>query len=115
MLLMNINDARRILMDLMDKRIEDSLIYQYEQNENKFKDIIIIQKSQINELVAKSKNQNLQNNILLSIIDNKNIEISLLNNSIKAQKKQIRRQKNLKILGFSAAIVLPVAVVLLLK
>jgi len=42
------------------------------------------------------------------VISNKDREIVLKDNIIKQQKKEIRKQKVLKIIGFSGAIILPI-------
>jgi hypothetical protein len=47
------------------------------------------------------------------IVSNKDKEIVILNDIIKKQKKEIRKQKVLKIMGFSAAVILPITVLLL--
>ena len=51
---------------------------------------------------------------LEEIIKNKDTEISYKDMIIKQQKKEIRKQKVLKIVGFSSAIILPVVTALVL-
>jgi HAMP domain-containing protein len=110
---MNIEDAREVLTDLLNKRIDDSLIVKYEINEKNYIDLVTQQKTQINDLTAKSVNQESQKKILLSVIDNKNTEVGLLNNTIKTQTKEIHKQKFLKVLGFAGAIIVPIAAIIL--
>ena len=43
-----------------------------------------------------------------SILDNKNSELGLKDKTIKQQKKEIRKQKFLKIVGFTGSIILPI-------
>jgi hypothetical protein len=53
-------------------------------------------------------------NILTKVIENKDKEITLLNDVVKQQKKEIIKQKLLKLGGFSGAIILPVITALIL-
>ena len=62
----------------------------------------------------KNKNQTIINDGNLAIIANKDSEISLLNNTIKKQSKEIKKQKFLKIIGFTAAVVLPIVILIVL-
>ena len=72
---MRIEDAKLILIDILNYQIADSIISEYE---------------------AKDK------------------EIAFKDDVIKKQKREIRKQKALKILGFSGVIILPVVTALLL-
>ena len=48
------------------------------------------------------------------IVANKETENELLQDTIKQQKKEIRKQKALKLLGFAGSIILPVLTILLI-
>ena len=50
-----------------------------------------------------------------SILDNKNTEIELKEDTIKNMKKEIRKQKVLKFFGFTGSIILPIITLLILK
>jgi len=111
---MRLDDAKTILSDVLNYQIADSLVKVYEQKDKENGNIILIQKSVITNLTEKCENQEKQLKILEEIIGNKDSEILLLNDVIKQQKKEIRKQKLLKIAGFSGSIVLPVITALLL-
>ena len=111
---MRLDDARTILTDVLNYQIADSLVKEYEAKDNEKSKIIILQKQAIIKLTEKSENQELQIANLEEIIKNKDTEIGYKDDIIKQQKKEIRKQKLLKIVGFSGAIILPVVTALLL-
>ena len=108
-----LEDARFILTNVLEKEILDSLVKEYQISDS-LKDVRInLQDSVIKDLTLKSS---IQNDVIIytnEIILNKNKEIAILNNVIKQQKKEIRKQKVLKIIGFTAAVVLPILVLIL--
>lgn len=110
---MNIDDAREILTVLLNKEFDDSLLIRYEVNERNYNEVIEQLKLQITDMESKSNNQESQKQLLLAMIDNKTNEINLLEKTIKAQKKEIRKQKFLKVIGFSGVIALPIIAILL--
>lgn len=111
---MRLDDAKVILADVLNYQIADSLVNLYELKDKENNNIILIQKNVITKLTEKSENQEKQLKILEEVIGNKDSEILLLNDVVKQQKREIRKQKILKIGGFSAAIVLPVITALIL-
>jgi hypothetical protein len=111
---MRLDDARTILTDVLNYQIADSLVKEYEAKDNEKSKIIILQKQAIIKLTEKSENQELQIANLEEIIKNKDTEIGYKDDIIKQQKKEIRKQKVLKIVGFSSAIILPVVTALVL-
>ena len=68
----------------------------------------------VQKLTKKSDNQQIQIDNFQTILDNKNVEILLKDETIKQQKKEIRKQKFLKILGFAGSVVLPILTLLVL-
>lgn len=107
-----LSDAKIILVDVLEKEKLDSIVKYYEINDS-LKDINIgLQYSMITDLQTKSLLQIKVVDNLNIIITNKDKEISLLNETIKKQKKEIRKQKVLKIMGFTAAIVAPIIVLI---
>jgi hypothetical protein len=109
---MNINDARFILADLLDKKIVDSIVTSYKAKDSISSYVIALYKNQITDLQKLSDNKDLQFQALQAILANKDTEIKALNTTITKQKKEIRKQKRLKTVGFSAAIILPLAILL---
>ena len=111
---MGLADAKIIFADLLDKENSDSLIKLYDLRDSLNTISLINQFEQILILKEKNKNQTIINDGNLAIIANKDSEISLLNNTIKKQSKEIKKQKFLKIIGFTAAVVLPIVILIVL-
>lgn len=111
---MKLSDARFILSIVLDKDITDSIIRNYEVTDSLNKERISLQVNKIRSLQELSDNKDLMSTNLNKIISNKDEEIVLLNDVIKEQKKEIRKQKFLKIIGFISAVVLPITVILFL-
>ena len=110
--MMNLEDARIILSDLMEYQIVDSLLLAYKEKDSLNTTTIILQKDVIVKLIQKSDNQQFQIDNFESILSNKDEEIKLKDDTIKQQKKEIRKQKFLKILGFTGSILLPILTLL---
>lgn len=108
-----IKDAKKLLADVLDKKIVDSLVNVYMLRDGLQKNTIDLQVTQIKAMQQKSDNQAQQVINLEKMIANKDEEVTILNNTIEDQKKEIRKQKRLKTLGFVGAIVLPILVLLL--
>ena len=102
-----------MLADILDKKIVDSLVNVYMERDAINKNTIDLQVSQIKLLQQKSVNQEQQIANLDKIIANKDNEVGILNNVIEDQKKEIRKQKRLKTLGFIGSVVLPILVLLI--
>lgn len=111
---MRIDDAKLILTDVLNYQIADSIIKQYEFKDIENNKVILLQKEAIVKLTEKSENQSKQIELLNQIIGNKDTEVTLLNNIITDQKREIRKQKTLKIIGFSGSVILPILAALLL-
>lgn len=111
---MRIDDAKLILTDVLNYQIADSIIKQYEFKDIENNKVILLQKEAIVKLTEKSENQSKQIELLNQIIGNKDTEVTLLNNIITDQKREIRKQKTLKIIGLSGSVILPILAVLLL-
>jgi uncharacterized protein (DUF3084 family) len=109
----HIKDAKKLLADVLDKKIVDSLVNVYMQRDAINKNTIDLQVSQIKLLQQKSVNQEQQIANLDKIIANKDEEVAILNNVVEEQKKEIKKQKRLKTLGFVGSVVLPILVLLL--
>ena len=112
--MMNLEDARIILSDLMEYEIVDSLLTTYKEKDSLNTTTITLQKDIIVKLTKKSTNQEIQIGNFESILANKDMEIKLKDETVKQQKKEIRKQKFLKILGFTGSIILPILTLLAL-
>ena len=111
---MRIEDAKLILIDILNYQIADSIISQYEAKDKESSKVITFQKNAIDKLYRQLANDELRIAALERVIKNKDEEITFKDDVIKKQKREIRKQKTLKILGFSGAIILPVVTALLL-
>jgi hypothetical protein len=111
---MRIEDAKVILTDILNYQIADSIISEYEAKDKETSKVITLQKNAILKLSNQLENDEARIVALESVIKNKDEEIAFKDDVIKKQKKEIRKQKVLKILGFSGAIILPVVTALLL-
>ena len=114
LVIMNLEDARVILGDLLEYEIVDSLLTVYKDKDTLNTNTITLQKDVIVKLTQKSENQDLQISNFESILSNKDKELQYKDETIKAQKKEIRKQKFLKILGFAGSVILPIVTLLVL-
>ncbi len=114
LVIMHLEDARIILNDLLEYEIVDSLLTVYKEKDSLNTNAISLQKDVIFKLVEKSDNQQTQIDNFQSILDHKNEEIALKEDTINQQKKEIRKQKFFKLVGFTGAIILPILTLLAL-
>ena len=108
LVIMHLEDARVILSDLLEYEIVDSLLTVYKEKDSLNTNTITLQKDVITKLTQKSQNQEYQISNFESILANKNQELQYKDDTIKEQKKEIRKQKFLKLTGFAGSIILPI-------
>ena len=108
LILMNLEDARIVLSDLLEYEVVDSLLTAYKNKDTLSLNTISLQKDVIVKLTQKSENQQSIVDNFEQILSNKNAEIEFKNKIIKSQNKEIKKQKRLKIVGFIGSIVLPI-------
>jgi hypothetical protein len=111
---MHYNDAKVLLEDVLHYEYADSLLTKFKKRDSLNTEKITLQKTQLDNLTQQNTNlqQMLEN--FDSVIANNDKEKELLENTIKQQKKEIRKQKFLKVVGFSAAVILPILTLLAL-
>lgn len=114
LIIMTLEDSKLILSDLLQCEITDSLLNVYVERDSLNSEKIILKDEIIEKLKLKNKNSEEQIKNLTEILDNKNQEISFKDQIIKDQKKEIRKQRNLKRLGFIGSIALPIITLILL-
>ena len=114
LIMMNLEDAKIILSDLLEYEIVDSLLTEYKEKDSLNNNTIILQKDVITKLTQKSLNQEFQIEHFVSILANKDKEIQYKDDIIEQQKKEVRKQKFQKILGFVGSIILPIITLLVL-
>ena len=105
---MSYEDARILLRDVLYYEYTDSLLVVYKERDSLNTSTIKMQKEVLIKLSQEKLNLEQMVSNLEQVIANKDTEIALKDDIIKKQKKEIRKQKILKIVGFSAAIVLPI-------
>ena len=108
LILMNLEDAKIVLSDLLEYEIVDSLLTVYKEKDTLNTNTIVLQKDVIIKLTQKSENQQSLIDNFEQILSNKDIELDVKTQIIKHQKKEIRKQKTLKIVGFIGSILLPI-------
>jgi hypothetical protein len=114
LVIMNLEDAKVILNDLLEYEIADSLLTVYKEKDTLNTNTITLQKEVIFKLMEKSDNQQSQIDNFQQILDNKNSELGMKEDTIKQQKKELRKQKFLKFLGFGGSVILPIIAILIL-
>ena len=104
---MSLADAKIILIAISEKDIADSIINNYVISDSLKSHTIELQLEEIKILQHKSANQeNLADNLRL-LLENKDSEIKIYEETIKRLKREVRKQKTLKIIGFVGSVVLP--------
>ena len=114
LIIMTLEDSKLILSDLLQCEITDSLLNVYIERDSLNSKKIILKDEIIEKLKLKDKNSEEQIKNLTTILGNKDKEISLKNETIEDQKKEIKKQRNLKRLGFIGSIALPIITLILL-
>ena len=112
---MSLADAKLVLSDVLQKQVADSIIAAYEQSDSLQKVTINLKDAELKALQTKYNNTEEMVKNLNSILSNKDTEIETLNGVIKKQKREIFKQKVQKIIGFSAAVALPILVLIFAK
>ena len=114
LVIMNLEDAKIILNDLLEYEIADSLLTVYKEKDTLNTKTITLQKEVIFKLMEKSDNQQDQINNFQKILDNKNEELNHKDDTLKQYKKELRKQKFLKFLGLGGSVILPIIAILIL-
>lgn len=109
----HIKDARILLVDILDKQVLDSIVEVYKVRDSISQGQIQLYVKEVRLMQEKSANKDQENANLNKIIELRNSEISELNETIKQDKKEIRKQKFYKVLGIIGAIALPILVLTL--
>jgi hypothetical protein len=109
---MSLLDAKLILKVVLEKEVNDSLldVYTVVDSLNKNKISLLFQKIEVFQIEKQNLNEMVVN--LNAIIENKETETQILNETIKKQKKEIRKQKIIKIVALVGDVVLPVTTLL---
>jgi len=111
---MSLSDAKLILSDLLEYEITDSLLNVYVERDSLNSEKIILKDNIIEKLNLQNKNKDEIIKNLNTIIINKIKEIEYKDLTIEDQKKEIKKQRNLKRLGLVGSVVLPILTLILL-
>ena len=114
LVVMNLEDAKFILSDLLQYEVTDSLLNIYVERDSLNREIITLKDGIIEKLNLQNSNYKEIVTNLEKIISNNDIAITLKDDTIKQQKKEIRKQKFLKILGLAGSVILPIVTLLVL-
>jgi len=114
LIILPLDDAKIILSDLLQYEITDSILEIYKERDSLNLNTITLQKDIITNLTF--QNTNLKEVILNfeQIQENQRDKLILKDNVINNQKKEIRKQKFHKIIGFIGSVVLPVLTLIVL-
>jgi len=96
------------------KQAVDTLLAEYEHIDSLKSVRLDLQDTIIVYLKTKIVKQEMIEKNLNVIIENKDKEITILNGTIAKQKAEIKKQKFYKIIGFTAAIALPILAIIFL-
>lgn len=114
LVIMSLSDAKLILSDLLEYEITDSLLNVYVERDSLNSEKIILKDSIIEKLNLQNKNKDEIIKNLNDIVINKIKEIEYKDLTIEEQQEEIKKQRNLKRLGFVGSVVLPILTLILL-
>ena len=114
LIVMSLSDAKLILTDLLEYEITDSLLNVYIERDSLNQKKIKIKDELIVKLGLQNDNKDIIIHNLEEVIKNTKEIVSLKDKTIEEQKEEIKKQKNLKRLGFAGSIVLPILTLILL-
>ncbi len=109
-----LSDAKSVLSDLLDKSIVDSLLSVYTLRDSLNTSTITLNNKEIADLKLKCSNKDLELRNLTTVYSNDSTKIVLKDDVIKQQKKEIRKQKTLKVIALIGDVALPLFVIILL-
>ncbi len=108
LVIMHLNDAKKILTDLLQCEVTDSLLTVYVERDSLNSEKIILKDNLIEKLNLQNENYKKIVSNLETVINNKDEIIVFKDRTIDQQKKEIKKQKFLKKLGFVGCVLLPV-------
>jgi len=114
-IVLSYKDAKILLRDVLEKKYADSLLIVYKRKDTLNTKTITLQEDMIRKLINKNSNYVSKVDNLNVVVKNKNKEIEIINENLRLQIKETRRQKRLKVFGFISAGILPIATILLIK
>jgi|TARA_Y100000389_G_scaffold14609_1_gene12969 RNase adaptor protein for sRNA GlmZ degradation len=114
LVIMNLEDAKFILSDLLEYEVTDSLLNIYIERDSLNKEVVLLKDSIIEKINQQNDNcDEIVVNLKNMITNNKKV-IELKDDTINQQKKEIKKQKFFKFLGFAGSIILPIVTLITL-
>ena len=114
LVIMGYEDARTLLEDVLECEYSDSLMTVYIERDSLNTRTVTLQKEVLMKMGKEKLNLETMITNLEEVIVNKDIALALKDDTIKQQKKEIRKQKFLKIIGFAGSIIIPIVVLLVM-
>lgn len=114
LVIMHLNDAKKILTDLLQCEVTDSLLTIYVERDSLNSEKIILKDNLIEKLNLQNENYKKIVSNLETVINNKDEIIVFKDKTINQQKKEINKQKFLKKIGFVGCVILPVITLIVL-
>jgi hypothetical protein len=111
---MGYKDARILLEDVLHYEYADSLLTVYKERDSLNIQTITLQKEVLMKMSQEKQNLQQMVDNFETIVNNKDVELKINGDIIKQQKKEIRKQKRLKILGFAGSVILPIITIILI-
>ncbi len=108
LVMMHLSDAKKILTDLLEYEITDSLLNVYIERDSLNSEKIILKDKLIEKLNLQNQNYTTIVSNLEEVIKNKELVIVFKDKTIKEQEREIKKQRRLKNLGFVGCVVLPI-------
>ncbi len=108
-------DAKIILKDVLDKQVLDTIVKVYVVRDSLQNSTITLQLNVIKNLENENKNKDIITSNLDKVVMNKDSEITKLNVVVEKQKKEIRKQKFLKITAYITGVLIPLVIKLIVK
>ncbi len=114
LIIMTLEDGKKILTDLLECEITDSILDEYVLRDSLNTEKIILKEEMITRLIGKNGNYEQVISNMELIINNKDSEIVIKDNNIKDLKKEVRKQKRQKVIAIITSITLPILVALII-
>lgn len=108
LVVMHLNDAKKILTDLLHYEVTDSLLNVYVERDSLNSEKIFLKDELILKLNLQNENYKKIVINLETVVKNKDQIILFKDKTIKQQEKEIKKQKLLRNLGFVGCVVLPI-------
>jgi peptide subunit release factor 1 (eRF1) len=108
LVVMHLNDAKKILTDLLHYEVTDSLLNVYVERDSLNSEKIFLKDELILKLNLQNENYKKIVINLETVVNNKDQIILFKDKTIEQQGKEIKKQKLLRNLGFVGCVVLPI-------